>query len=545
MNRKQKLIFTLLLLMLALVACAENEGDDSATATVEPEATAAQLDEPVEAEPTSEPVSEETVSEETASEETVAEAPAPSETVPAATGTPAAEATVAEEPALPRLGLLRFRDSAESRAGSYQLLLEGISPAPNGTHYELWLVDGSFNTINLGEVAVSSSVDYSGSTAENLIARYNGAFISTEPDGVDDGEIGPIAYNGVIPAESLLHIRHVVTAFEANPERKAFLIGAEEQLLLAIEHSGFLQDELDADNLREAQRHAEHVVNILDGESGDSFGDLDGDSVAQNPGDGLGVRAYVQGAQQHAQLAADAEGATAEVQLHAGHVLISGDNMLFWIDAAIKEALRVIASDSAGEAQAAAEELARQLNLTYEGQDVDGDGAVAPIEREGGWQTAYEHALNMGSLEFFPANAAAAPAQEEAVAAPPAEDAQPGHEGHEAGSEPVEEEEPAEEAEPVDEPAAEPEAVTIEMANFAFQPGDITVPVGTAVTWVNKDNGPRHSATAADGSFDTGLLDAGQEATIVFDTPGTYVYYCTLHGSPDGSGMAATITVTE
>jgi plastocyanin len=100
-------------------------------------------------------------------------------------------------------------------------------------------------------------------------------------------------------------------------------------------------------------------------------------------------------------------------------------------------------------------------------------------------------------------------------------------------------------AEPVEAPVEAPAPVTIDMANFAFQPGDITVPVGTAVTWVNKDNGPRHSATAADGSFDTGLLDGGQETTIVFDTPGTYVYYCTLHGSPDGSGMAATITVTQ
>jgi plastocyanin len=62
---------------------------------------------------------------------------------------------------------------------------------------------------------------------------------------------------------------------------------------------------------------------------------------------------------------------------------------------------------------------------------------------------------------------------------------------------------------------------------------------------VNKDSGPRHSATASDNSFDTGLFDAGEQSTLTFDAPGTYVYYCTLHGSPDGSGMAATITVTD
>jgi plastocyanin len=83
------------------------------------------------------------------------------------------------------------------------------------------------------------------------------------------------------------------------------------------------------------------------------------------------------------------------------------------------------------------------------------------------------------------------------------------------------------------------------MANFADVSNNLTVPAGTAGTWVNKDSGPRHSATAADGSFDTGLFDAGEQSTLTFDTPGTYVYYCTLHGSPDGSGMAATITVTD
>jgi plastocyanin len=337
---------------------------------------------------------------------------------------------------------------------------------------------------------------------------------------VDDGEIGPIVFNGTIPAGSLLHVRHVVTAFPQNPDGKAFLIGAEEQLLLAIEHTGFMLEELAADNIREAQRHAEHVVNILDGEGGDSYGDLDGDGVAQNPGDGFGVRAYLEGAKQHAQLASDAEGATAEVQLHAGHVQISVDNTLARLDAAIDEAVRIIASDTTSEAQPTAEELARVLDLAYQGQDVDGDGAIAPIEDEGGWQTAYEHALNMGSFEFFDANPETADEQGEAPS-------QPAPKTESEGQGPA------------------PAPVTISMVNFAFEPGDITVPAGTSVTWVNNADGARHSATASDGSFDTGLLDAGQEATITLDTPGTYLYYCTLHGSPDGSGMAATITVTE
>lgn len=510
MTGKQRLIIVFLVMALALAACAESDEAEEATATAVPEVAVA-TETPVEA--TAEPTT------------------APTEPAAAPQAAPTAEATAvpaAAEPAPQRLGVLRFRDSDSARAGSYQLLMEGVAATPAGSHYELWLVDDSFNTLNLGEFTANSDVSFSGSTAENLLGAYNGAIISIEPDGAADNEIGPVAFNGVIPAGSLLHVRHVVTAFPSNPDGKAFLIGGEEQLLLAAEHAGFMLDELGNDNIREAQRHAEHVVNILDGESGARFGDLDGDGLAQNPGDGFGARAYLEGAKEHAQLAAGAEDATAEVKLHAGHVLISSDNTLVRLEAAVDEALRLIASDSAAEAGPAAEELARLLDLAYNGQDANGDGAIAPIENEGGLRTAYEHALNMGSFEFFPGDAAAA-------TAPANEDNSPA--SAEAPSET--------EAEADTEPAAAPAPVTIEMANFAYQPGDITVPAGTAVTWVNKDNGPRHSATAADGSFDTGLLDSNQEATIVFDTPGTYLYYCTLHGSPDGSGMAATITVTE
>jgi plastocyanin len=491
-----------LIMVLVLVACAGNNEDNTADPTAVPptvEITAA--------EPTEAPV-----------EPTAVPAAAPTEAPPAEPTAEPTDVPIVEEAAPQRLGILRFRDNDAARAGNFQLLMEGVIPPSAGTHYELWLVDSSFNTLNLGTFTATNEAQFAGDTDQNLLGVYNGAFISIEPDDVNDGEIGPIAFNGTIPAGSLLHIRHIVTAFPANPDGKAFLIGAQQQMDLALEHTGFLLDELANDNIREAQRHAEHVINILDGEAGPNFGDLDGDTVAQNPGDGFGVRAYLDGAKQHAQLAADAEDATAEVKLHTGHVLVSSDNTLARLDAAISEAMRIIASDSVTEAQPAADELASLLDAALNGVDANGDGAIAPIESEGGLLTAYEHALNMGSFEFFAADGNAVTPPVEATAPAEAE---------------------------VEPPPAATAPVTIEMANFAFVPNEITVPVGTTVTWINKDSGPQHSATAADGSFDTGLFGASEEATNTFDTPGTYVYYCTLHGSPDGSGMAATITVTD
>ena len=71
---------------------------------------------------------------------------------------------------------------------------------------------------------------------------------------------------------------------------------------------------------------------------------------------------------------------------------------------------------------------------------------------------------------------------------------------------------------------------TVIIANFAYSPGDLQVPLGAKVTWTNRDSAP-HSATASDGSWDTGVLSKGQSATLTFNHAGTYSYYCSVHSS--------------
>lgn len=73
---------------------------------------------------------------------------------------------------------------------------------------------------------------------------------------------------------------------------------------------------------------------------------------------------------------------------------------------------------------------------------------------------------------------------------------------------------------------AQPNSVAI--TDFQFTPSTITVKVGDTVTWTN--NGPsKHTATADDGSFDSGNLSAGQTFSHTFQTAGTFSYICTIH----------------
>ena len=49
---------------------------------------------------------------------------------------------------------------------------------------------------------------------------------------------------------------------------------------------------------------------------------------------------------------------------------------------------------------------------------------------------------------------------------------------------------------------------SLSIRDFAFEPGNLQIPVGATVTWTNYDDAP-HTATAKDGSWDTGILNKG------------------------------------
>jgi plastocyanin len=70
--------------------------------------------------------------------------------------------------------------------------------------------------------------------------------------------------------------------------------------------------------------------------------------------------------------------------------------------------------------------------------------------------------------------------------------------------------------------------VRVKIEDFAFQPGDITITVGTTVRFVNRDL-DYHTATDAGGSFDTGRLYQDQFKDVIFDSVGDFEYYCQPH----------------
>jgi MYXO-CTERM domain-containing protein len=77
----------------------------------------------------------------------------------------------------------------------------------------------------------------------------------------------------------------------------------------------------------------------------------------------------------------------------------------------------------------------------------------------------------------------------------------------------------------------------VDIAGFAFSPQTVTIAVGDTVTWTNAD-AQGHTATANDGSFDTGTIASNTSKSATFATAGTFAYHCKIHPT-----MTATIVV--
>ena len=79
------------------------------------------------------------------------------------------------------------------------------------------------------------------------------------------------------------------------------------------------------------------------------------------------------------------------------------------------------------------------------------------------------------------------------------------------------------------------EEVAVDIVDFAYEPAEVTVPVGGTVTWTNQGEEP-HTATAQDReALQSGTLRNGDTYSQTFDEAGTYEYFCEFHPNMNGT----------
>jgi plastocyanin len=410
------------------------------------------------------------------------------------------------------LGLLAFRDNV-SPGDSVTLAMVGVEPAPSGSELHAWLIGSDGQLFDMGPIEPNAqgslSFTHTDPGRQNLMALYDGVQITVEPAGDVDPSPGRVVYGGRQAPIAFEQIRLITAAAEDTPLKTGYGIGARLQAEELARHAQYIQLAYDLGSIADAQRHAEHIINILEREGGEFFKDWDGVHGLQNPGDGYGLIPYIEHMKAAALTASTAEDATSAVKAHAEHVRIASDNALETAQAVLEAALGIIEASSIADAGPQVDAVNRGSLRVLVGEDVDGDGIVSLSES--GVFVAYQHAQYMGAVGVLAGDAAG-------IADPVTIG---GQETQLAAGE-----------------------VVIDMVDFAYSLETLTIQAGSQVRFVNRGQA-RHSATADDQSFDTGLLDPGQEMVVTFDEIGFFPYYCLLHGTRGGVGMAASITVVE
>ena len=80
--------------------------------------------------------------------------------------------------------------------------------------------------------------------------------------------------------------------------------------------------------------------------------------------------------------------------------------------------------------------------------------------------------------------------------------------------------------------------------NNTFTPDAVTIESGQAVNWSNIAG--FHNVVADDDSFTSGAPSSSNWMfSHQFNDPGTYGYYCSIHGSAGGGGMSGIVIVVE
>jgi tRNA A-37 threonylcarbamoyl transferase component Bud32 len=257
--------------------------------------------------------------------------------------------------------LLEAGSQAELAEDTLVLRLVGAPPAENGGAFSAWLIGDDGEALAIGTLA---------ETPDGLTLRY------VHPPGADSltafasGEIwlGPQA-QGESPAGALAYQwssdpeirRELLRLADMTPDgtiQQALLLGAPMQAGHYDSHLGFAVEALGSGDLPGAKRHAEHLINIIEGAESELFGDWNDDGRSENPGDSFGLLPYLSVLRALTLAPALDLQASVDVRQSAAEAAARADSLSEVVGEALAFAQRIAAADTAAEAGPIGEALA-------------------------------------------------------------------------------------------------------------------------------------------------------------------------------------------
>ncbi|HZY44694.1 MAG TPA: cupredoxin family copper-binding protein [Anaerolineae bacterium] len=424
----------------------------------------------------------------------------------------------------PVTGSAAARDD-QVHSDSLLIRFQDVPQPASGEQYVGWLIgNGGEFRLRLGTLKVDAdgkvAAQYTSPKGSNLLGLYNEFLISTEAAGsTPTAPSDKLAFSVIVPPKARASLNQLLVDAPDTPFNTGYLLGLLGQGRRVVNHAELAMHFADKNNLKDVQRQAELIVNLIEGELGANFGDVDGDGRVFNDGNGIGIfPRSIDKVKQVAQAAIDASDATESIKLHMGHTIIGVDNVIPWAQQIDALALALAKTKDLAEAKKMVVDLNSLAQKLLQGVDLNNDETIDPVKGEGTIEVAYKHAQFAASPVYnAPLVVGGAPLVVAEVTPTPAPTQPPA-------------------------PTAGPQAVSVALIDFAFDQPTLTIKVGTTVSWINRDPAP-HTITFDDGSFDSGTLAQGQTASFTFDKAGEFAYYCLFHGGPGGVGMTAKVIV--
>ena len=211
----------------------------------------------------------------------------------------------AQGPPVP-VGIAALVDGA-SILDRIELRLSGLTPAPPGAAYRVWLrSDDQALVVPAGDVTLDESgagaFGWSQPAGESLFIQFSEVLVTLET-GARGAQPGPIVLRGQVDAGALSQFRRLLVRWPDSRYGTASLQGLRQLSASAHVHAVILREAAATGDLIAMRRKAEHLVNLMEGTRGATFGDHDGDRRAEDPGDGVGFLPYAWGALTQTQFA--------------------------------------------------------------------------------------------------------------------------------------------------------------------------------------------------------------------------------------------------
>ena len=319
-------------------------------------------------------------------------------------------------PVVESIGLLRFQD-ATAHADQVTLTTDGMPLPPDGSQFEAWLIqDDGEQRVSIGILQFDANnigtLTYVDSQGRNLIGLYHALEITAEPKP-DNNPIpsNTIAFASILPRGGYTHVRHLLAAYDGNPNQIGFIHGLDAETKSVSDSALVMLTAFEAGDEAGVRLQAERMLNMIVGNQSPDHKDWNGDGTVDNPSDGFGLllngdnEGYIQGTFTHANLSGNSGDATENMMVHGQHVALSAQNVGEWTPQLRDLLLSILQPPNGSDLEGIVRQAVALANQMRNGIDINGNENIEPLPGEGGAITAYQHAYYMADILIFPDSA--------------------------------------------------------------------------------------------------------------------------------------------